>query len=81
MPCQVGGLAVKKQTFGEAMQESDDFVDTPSDGLLGMGFRSISEDNVPTVFGNMIRQKLVSKPVFSFYLSRSGWSVDLCSLL
>ncbi|KAK3764037.1 hypothetical protein RRG08_055190 [Elysia crispata] len=46
----VAGLAVLNQTFGEALQESSDFVNTPADGLLGMGFPEISEDQVKTVF-------------------------------
>ncbi|KAK3795677.1 hypothetical protein RRG08_055194 [Elysia crispata] len=66
----VAGIAVVNQTFGEALQESSDFVNTPADGLLGMGFPEISEDQVKTVFGNMVRQKLIPEPVFSFYLNR-----------
>ncbi|RUS89981.1 hypothetical protein EGW08_002248, partial [Elysia chlorotica] len=66
----VAGVSVVNQTFGEAVKESQDFVGTPADGLLGMGFPEISEDQVPTVFGNMVRQKLIPEPVFSFYLNR-----------
>ena len=66
----MAGIAVVNQTFGEALQESSDFINTPADGLLGMGFPEISEDQVKTVFGNMVRQKLIPEPVFSFYLNR-----------
>ena len=68
--CKVASIAVVNQTFGEALQESSDFINTPADGLLGMGFLEMSVDKVPTVFGNMVRQKLLPKPVFSFYLNR-----------
>ncbi|KAK3736090.1 hypothetical protein RRG08_031543 [Elysia crispata] len=68
----VASIAVVNQTFGEALQESSDFINTPADGLLGMGFLEMSVDKVPTVFGNMVRQKLLPKPVFSFYLNRDA---------
>jgi hypothetical protein len=35
-----------------------------------MGYDSISVDHVPTVFTNMVAQKLVKSAVFSFYLNR-----------
>lgn len=38
------------------------------DGILGLGFDSISVGGVPTVFHNAIEQGLVEKPMFAFYL-------------
>lgn len=66
----VGGAKIKGQPFGEATKMADIFVQAPFDGLFGMGFRSIAVDNVKTPFESMIQQKLVEKPVFSFYLNR-----------
>jgi Eukaryotic aspartyl protease len=38
------------------------------DGILGMGFTSISIDNTITVFENAMKQNVVDQPMFSFYL-------------
>jgi hypothetical protein len=38
------------------------------DGIMGMGFTSISIDNAVTVFENAIQQNAVEQPVFAFYL-------------
>ena len=40
------------------------------DGILGMGFSSISVGGVEPVFYNLVRRKLVAEPVFAFYLDR-----------
>lgn len=38
------------------------------DGILGLGFSSISIDGATTVFENAISQGVVEQPIFSFYL-------------
>jgi len=42
------------------------------DGILGLGFSSISIDNTPTVFENAIKQNIVEQPIFSFYLGNNS---------
>lgn len=67
----MAGVAIKNQTFGEATSlPGVTFVMAKFDGILGMGFESISQDHVDTPFKNMVSQRLVPEPVFSFYLSR-----------
>merc|ERR1719158_2199088 len=38
------------------------------DGILGMGFDSISVGGVPTVMSALVENKMLDEPVFAFYL-------------
>jgi saccharopepsin len=69
----VGGIDVKGQTFAEISTVSFGplniaFAVGKFDGLLGLGFNTISQYHIPTPFEQMISQKLISEPKFAFYL-------------
>ena len=62
---------MKNVQFAEATKlHGISFIARVFDGILGMGWPSISVDKIPTVFGDMVAQGLVERPVFGFYLSR-----------
>jgi len=69
----IGGLQVKGQTFAEINSELGiAFIVGAFDGILGLGFPSISVLGVTTVWENILRQGLVKQNVFSFYLSNNA---------
>ncbi|EDV58974.1 lysosomal aspartic protease [Drosophila erecta] len=70
----IDGMVIENQTFVEAVEEPGlAFVDTTFDGIVGMGFGSIS-GGVATPFDNIIKQGLVERAVFSVNLRRDGTS-------
>ncbi|XP_005187125.2 lysosomal aspartic protease [Musca domestica] len=71
----VEGLTIQNQVFAGATNEpGNTFTDAPFDGILGMGFANIAQDNVVPPFYNMYSQGLVDANMFSFYLTRDGSS-------
>merc|ERR1712050_14014 len=73
----VGSIDVKGQLFAEVTKVSFGplnvaFAVGKFDGLLGLGFKSISQYNIPTPFEAMIDQKLIDEPVFAFYLQQDA---------
>ncbi|KAG2625710.1 hypothetical protein PVAP13_3KG309500 [Panicum virgatum] len=67
----LGDLVVKDQEFIEATKEPGlTFMVAKFDGILGLGFQEISVGNAVPVWYNMIKQGLVSDPVFSFWFNR-----------
>jgi cathepsin D len=63
-----------KQTFGAATKYSPGFQRSQfsPDGLMGMGFQSISSFNASPLFQTLMSQGIVTSPVFSFKLATSG---------
>lgn len=69
----IGGISIANQTIELAQQESSSFSHGVTDGLLGLGFSSITTvDGIKTPFDNMISQGLVESPVFGVYLGKAS---------
>lgn len=65
----IAGLHVKDQMFGEVTQEDGQaFASAKFDGILGMGFPSISVNGLPPVMQNLVDAQEISEAVFAFAL-------------
>jgi saccharopepsin len=68
----IGDIHIKGQHFAEATSEPGlAFAFGRFDGILGLGWDRLSVQKMVTPFDQMIAQKLVAEPVFSFYLGRT----------
>jgi len=66
---RIGDLEIEKQDFAEATEEPGlAFAFGRFDGILGLGFDSISVNKIVPPFYQLIKQKLIDEPVFAFYL-------------
>nr|XP_019964302.1 PREDICTED: cathepsin D-like [Paralichthys olivaceus] len=67
----IAGLSVPGQQFAEAVKQPGiTFAVARFDGVLGMGYPSISVDKVTPVFDSAMAAKLLPENIFSFYISR-----------
>ena len=67
---RIGDLTVKHQDFAEATAEPGlAFAFGRFDGIMGLGYDTISVNGIVPPFYNMLDQGLLDEPVFSFYLS------------
>jgi saccharopepsin len=65
----IGDLKIKNQDFAEATEEPGlAFAFGRFDGILGLGYDTISVNHITPPFYNMIDQGLLDEPVFAFYL-------------
>ncbi|KAF8508679.1 aspartic peptidase A1 [Hysterangium stoloniferum] len=68
----IGDITITEQDFAEATKEPGlTFLFGQFDGILGLGYDTIAVNGMVPPFYNMVQQKLVSEPVFSFRLGNS----------
>ncbi|KAF8480125.1 acid protease [Russula ochroleuca] len=67
-------LTAKSQTLGAATQYSSGFMSSgfPADGLMGLGFESISEYDAPPLFQTLISEGVLTSQVFGTKFAASG---------
>ncbi|KAK6095666.1 hypothetical protein MT418_004342 [Batrachochytrium dendrobatidis] len=69
----MAGLTVTNQSFAESVsQPGTTFINTKYDGVLGLGMREISINNVATPMENMHAQGLIPAGVFGLYLTKNS---------
>lgn len=65
----IGDLKIKNQLFAEATEEPGlAFAFGRFDGILGLGYDTISVNRIVPPFYSLIDQDLIDEPVFAFYL-------------
>ncbi|KAJ1934679.1 aspartic proteinase precursor, partial [Linderina macrospora] len=66
----VGGIKVLNQDFAEITKDPGvDYGMSKFDGVFGLGYDTISVNRIVPPFYHMVKEGLVDKPMFSFYLS------------
>ena len=70
---QIGDIKIKGQDFAEATSEPGlAFAFGQFDGILGLGYNTISVNRIVPPFYNMLDQNLLDEPKVSFYLSNTN---------
>jgi len=73
----IGDLKIKDQLFAEATSEPGlAFAFGRFDGIMGLGYDTISVNKIPPPFYMMLDQGLLDEPVFAFYLSDTNSGDD-----
>jgi len=70
----VGDIKVNRTEFAEITDPSglgELYLNGNFDGILGMGFQSLSDKRIPPLFQTMVDDGLIKDPVFSFRLGNS----------
>ncbi|KAJ1949519.1 aspartic proteinase precursor [Linderina macrospora] len=66
----VGGIKITGQDFAEATSvPGGSYGSSMFDGIFGLGYDTISANNIVPPFYSMVNKKPLDSPVFSFYLS------------
>jgi len=69
-------LLIPSTTFGQATSLASFFTDQPLDGILGLAFRSLSEDDVQPVFQHAVELGLVDQNLFTVWLKADGGDAE-----
>lgn len=65
----LGNSIIKSQTFAEGFNVPLYKTSSDYDGLFGLAFQSIAQNNIVPPFYNLVNQNIISKGIFSFSLN------------
>lgn len=68
----VSGITINNQVFAEATNPGANFITTKFDGIFGLGFQEIANNNIVPPFYNMVWQQLIPASIFSVWLDRNA---------
>jgi hypothetical protein len=73
----VAGAPIQGQSIDVPYHISENLLSNAMDGIMGLGFPSLSQLRVPTPLANMLTQKLIPKAVLGLqYIKTFQWSYD-----
>jgi len=68
---QIGDLVIMNQTFALTYRQISKILPfVPFEGVLGLGYPSLATSRIIPVFDSLMLQKVISEPVFAFYLNK-----------
>ncbi|KAI8645317.1 endopeptidase [Parasitella parasitica] len=69
----LGGIRIENQGFAESVKEPGfTFAFAKFDGILGLGYDTISVQHTVPPFYHMVNRDLIDEPLFSFWLNDAG---------
>jgi predicted aspartyl protease len=66
----IAGLKLPGHTFGVANEETDDFVTSDFDGIMGLAQSTLSQQNTPTPVESLASAGLIKQAIVSYKISR-----------